>query len=249
MKRIAIIDDESNARQLLVSILKNHCPEVELVGEANSVASGIHLIRQTKPDAVLLDISMGDGTCFDLLDQISNLDFKVIFTTAFDDFAIRAFRYNALDYLLKPLIPKDLVAAINRIENVSSEIYTQQIKNLLEDARQKKHSKIVLSSQEEFIFIQIDQIVHLHSEGNYTTFYLFNKKRIVVSRPIGEFEELLPENSFFRIHQSYIVNIAFVKKIMKEEGGGVVMEDDSQLPISRRRKSDFLDYARRYVEN
>lgn len=249
MKRIAIIDDESNARQLLVSILKNYCPEVELVGEANSVASGIHLIRQTKPDAVLLDISMEDGTGFDLLDQFPNLDFKVIFTTAFDDFAIRAFRYNALDYLLKPIVPKELVPAIKRIENASSEIYTQQIKNLLEDARQKKHSKIVLSSQEEFVFIQIDQIIHLHSEGNYTTFYLLNKEKVMVSRPIGEFEEILPENLFFRIHQSYLINITFVKKIMKEEGGGVVMEDDSQLPISRRRKSDFLDYARRYVNN
>lgn len=240
MKQIVIIDDETDARQALRTLITQLCPEVEIVGEADGVESGFVLIRQRKPQGVLLDISMEDGSGFDLLDKFPNPDFQVIFTTAHDDFALRAFRYHALDYLLKPIIPAELAQAIDRLEPDVPADYPARILHLLESNKAQKIDNITLSTHEGIVFLNLKQIVRLESDGSYTTFFLQNKERHLVARPMREFEELLPAECFFKLHQSHIVNLSFVKKLLKEDGGYANMVDGSMVPIARRRKDDFI---------
>lgn len=247
MKRIAIIDDEAHARQFLRTLIAKLCPEVEIVGEADGVGTGLQLIRQTHPDAVLLDISMEDGSGFDLLDFFPQLNFKVIFTTAHDEFALRAFHYAAIDYLLKPIQPKELMRALERVREVQMEMYSEKMRHLLDNVRQQRPLKITLQTLEGLTLLKLDSILYLTSENTYTTFFLKGGERMVVSKSIGEFEALLPGDSFFRIHQSYLVNLAFVRKILKDDGGSVVMEDGTNLPLARRRKDEFLETARRFA--
>jgi two-component system LytT family response regulator len=240
MKRIAIIDDEPDARQALSTLLTTFCPEVDICGEADSVASAFVLLRQTQPQAILLDISLGDGTGFDLLDKFPQLPFQVIFTTAHDDFALKAFRYHALDYLLKPINPVELAAAIDRVQKAPPADYPTRISHLLESHRTQQLSKITLTTQQEIIFVKIDQIVHLESEGSYTTFHLLNKERHLISHPLKTFEEMLPVADFFKLHQSHLINLSHVKSVLREDGGYVLMEDGNKIPIARRRKEEFL---------
>ncbi len=245
MKRIAIIDDEPDARQALRTMLTMLCPDVEICGEAHSVEHAYALIRQTQPQGILLDISMEDGTGFDLLDKFSKPGFQVVFTTAHDEFALKAFRYHALDYLLKPIDPAALAQAMDRIEMTAPDDFPTRISSLLESVRSRQLTKITLSSQEGMIFLQLDQIVHLESEGSYTTFYLMNRERHLIVRPMKDFETLLPADTFFRLHQSHIVNLNFVSKILREDGGYALLADGFKVPIARRRKDEFLDALQR----
>lgn len=244
MKRIAIIDDEPDARQLLRAMIDSLCPDVEICGEADGVQSAYVLIRQTRPHGILLDISMEDGTGFDLLEQFPHPTFQAIFTTAHDEFALKAFRYHALDYLLKPINPVELAQAIDRVKVEVPEDYPARISKLLESARSGQLNKITLTSQEGMAFLRLDQIIRLESDASYTTFYLLNQERQVVSRPMKDFETLLPEDEFFKLHQSHIVNLSFVKKILREEGGYALMEDGCKVPVARRRKEEFLELMR-----
>ncbi len=253
MKRIAIIDDEYDARESLRMLITSLCPDVEICGEADSVAEGYAMIRQTNPEGVLLDISLEDGTGFDLLDKFPQTTFQVIFTTAHDEFALKAFRYHALDYLLKPINPVDLAQSIDRVKNKPPEDFSTRISNLLESTRTGELRKLTLTSQEGMIFLRLDQIAHLESEGSYTTFYLLNQERHVVSRPLKEFEDILPTNEFFKLHQSHLVNLSLVKKVLREEGGYALMENGCKVPIARRRKEEFLEVMRqrfqRYIRD
>ena len=244
MKRIALVDDEADARQLLRSMISSLCPDVEVCGEADSVESAYVLIRQTQPHVVLLDISLEDENGFDLLDKFPQPTFQVIFTTAHDEFALKAFRYHALDYLLKPINPVELAQAIDRVKQEVIPNFQAKISNLLESTRNKQLNKITLNSQEGMVFLRLDQIIRIESEGSYSTFYLLNQERHVVSRPMREFEELLPKDLFFKLHQSHLINLAFVKKILREEGGYALMEEGCKVPIARRRKDEFLEAMR-----
>ncbi len=244
MKRIALVDDEADARQLLRSMISSLCPDVEVCGEAGSVESAYVLIRQTQPHVVLLDISLEDENGFDLLDKFPHPTFQVIFTTAHDEFALKAFRYHALDYLLKPINPVELAQAIDRVKQEVIPNFQAKISNLLESTRNKQLNKITLNSQEGMVFLRLDQIIRIESEGSYSTFYLLNQERHVVSRPMREFEELLPKDLFFKLHQSHLINLAFVKKILREEGGYALMEEGCKVPIARRRKDEFLEAMR-----
>ena len=244
MKRIAIVDDEADARQLLRSMITSLCPDVEICGEAECVASAYVLIRQTQPHAVLLDISLEEENSFDLLDKFKQPDFQVIFTTAHNEFALKAFRYHALDYLLKPINPVELAQTIDRVQEETSSNYPNRVKNLLESTRSGQLNKIALSSQEGMVFLRLDQIIRVESEGSYSTFYLQNQERHVVSRPMREFEDLLPKELFFKLHQSHLINLTFVKKILREEGGYALMEEGGKVPIARRRKDEFLEAMR-----
>jgi two-component system LytT family response regulator len=244
MKRIVIIDDEPDARQALKTLIARLCPEAEVIGEADGVQSGFVLIRQCKPQAVLLDISMEDGSGFDLLDKFPKPDFQVIFTTAHDDFALRAFRYHALDYLLKPINPTELAQAIDRLEPALPADYSERILHLLESNKTQKLENITLSTQEGIVFLALNQIIRLESDGSYTTFILPNGERHLVSRPMRDFEALLPEANFCKVHQSHIINLSFVKKLLKEDGGYAQMADGSLVPIARRRKEDFIHAIR-----
>ena len=243
MERVIIIDDETNAREHLRNLIEEHCPQLQVIGEADGVESGFRLIREVQPQAIFLDISMRDGTGFHLLDKFDRHTFQVIFQTAFDEFAIKAFRYNAVDYLLKPVSANELVKAARKIvasQDQDHPAITQQLFNLIDSAKKQKFEKIVLHSSEGMHFVKVADIQHLQADANYTTFYLTSGEKITVTKTIKTFEELLPESSFFRPHQSYIVSLDCVSKILKEDGGYALMEDGSKIPISRRKKDQFI---------
>ncbi|MFZ4463168.1 MAG: LytR/AlgR family response regulator transcription factor [Bacteroidales bacterium] len=237
MIRTLIIDDEQNARLALKSLLVSLAPEIQVIGEAGDVASGLELISQNRPDLVFLDVQMPDGTGFDLLEQIPEPAFKVIFVSAFDRFAVTAFRFSAIDYLLKPVQADDLLHALDKIDK-GNESQTAKIKVLL--GNRSGIEKIVLPSLDELLFVKVDEIIRCESDNNYTYFYLSGNERILVSRTLKDYEELLEPMGFFRIHKSSMINLRFLKKYKKGEGGTVTMEDGTQLEVSRRRKDDFL---------
>ena len=241
MKSI-IIDDEAKARAALRLSLQNFCPSVEVVGEADGVDSGWKIIKEKEPQVVFLDIHINGGIGFELLDKFTEPLFNVIFITAYDEFALKAFRYNAMDYLLKPIDPDELIEAVKKIsQQKSSDILSEQINNLLEFSQKKVFDKIALTTLEGTNFLKLKDIIKLSSDGSYTTFYTYSGEELTVSRGIKEYETLLPPDTFCRIHQSYMVNVDFVKKILKEDGGYVLLENDDKVPISRRKKNDLME--------
>lgn len=242
MKRIAIIDDEADARESLRNLL-DLCPGVAFCGEAEGVASGFELIKNARPDAVLLDISIDGGTGFDLLDRFPMPPCRVIFITAHDEFALRAFRYHALDYLLKPILPRDLLLALERISVPQpTGDFARKVSSMLGDVRQHQLEKIALHTQEGLVFLRLDSIVRLQSEGSYTTFFTASKERYTVSKNIKDYEEMLPAEQFCRVHQSHIVHFSFVKKYLRADGGCLEMEDGYQVPIAQRRRAEILKW-------
>lgn len=240
--KIIIVDDEAACRAIIRRFLAMQGPDVQILGEASSVGEGEQLLREKKPDLLLLDVQMEDGTGFDLLDRFPKLTFNVVFTTAHDDFAIRAFRYHAIDYLLKPVDPDELATAIRKArEHQDLKTFQGQIAELVRTAADKIFDRITLPTGEGPVFARTNDLVRMETYGNYTFVYLAGGERHLVSRNLKEFEEILPHPEFFRIHQSHLVNTAFVKKFLKEDGGYAVLQDGAKVPVSRRRKDAFLD--------
>jgi two-component system LytT family response regulator len=238
--KIAIIDDEDFARDVLRNFITADFPDVRIVGEAHGVESGLRLLTNVATDLVFLDVKMQDGTAFDLLAKIPQPNFNVIFVTAYDSFAFKAFQFNAIDYLLKPIDPDALIRAIQKYKkHYQNNQFSQRLENLMSSVSSKKLDRITLSSSEGMVFLRLEQIIRLESDGNYTSFFTSNDK-IVVSKTIKEYEGILPEDVFCRIHQSHIVNTNFISKFLKEDGGHALMEDGSKLPVSRRRKEALL---------
>ncbi len=239
---VLIVDDEADARSVLKSYLADYCPNHHLAGEAANVLEAFRKIRELKPDLLLLDIQMADGEGFDLLDMFSSHPFHVIFTTAHDEFALKAFKYSAVDYLLKPIAPEDFVRALEKAELKHSQDQLFHLMKMMEGKGKKESfDKIALPSQDGLTILSLKEITHLESDGCYTTFYAKDGQRTVVSRSIKEFEELLPDDQFFRVHVSHIVNLDFVKKYLKEDGGYAVLQNGLKIPIARRRKEEFLE--------
>jgi two-component system LytT family response regulator len=239
MFRAVIVDDESKARNALKHLLEKNCSQIQVVGEADGVKAGISLIRAEEPDVVFLDVQMPDGTGFDLLEQINKVDFKIIFASAYDKFAIQAFKFSAVDYLQKPVEAEELINACLRL---SEEKQYSEINKKLEVLLSNRNSfdKIALPSLEGITFVRIKEIIRCESDNNYTNIFLINGQKIIVSKTLKEYDEMLNPFNFFRIHKSHLINIGFLQKYKKGEGGYVVMEDGAELEVSRRRKEDFL---------
>ncbi len=237
--RAIVVDDEEKARASLMGLLNNFFEDIEVVGEADGVQSGKRIITEKKPDLLFLDVQMQDGTGFDLLAEIDRSNIHVIFVSAHDYFAITAIKFSAVDYLVKPVDPSDLQRAIDKIRQQKSLGEVQKKLDLLLN-NLNKIEKIALPSTSGIEFVKIDEIVRCEAESNYTTFYLINGEKILVSKTLKEFDEILSEKGFFRIHKSVIINMKYLKKYIKGEGGTVIMEDGSELLVSRRRKEDFL---------
>ena len=233
-----IIDDESTARSTLRTFLNQYCPTIEIVGEADSVKNAKESIYAQQPALVFLDIAMQDGTGFDLLNQIPKPTFQIVFVTAFDDQAIKAFEYNAIDYLLKPLHPDQLIRVVQKAKNqVNQQGLVQNLTHLLQQINTPhKTKRISLATQEGMIVLDLEEICHLQSEGSYTTVYYGNCEKVVISKLLKDFERLLPPSNFFRTHQSHIINIHCIRKILKEEGGMVLLKNGKKIPVSRRKK-------------
>lgn len=245
--RVALVDDEPASRTVLRDYLRTYLPGSSVIGEAGGVAEAEQMLLNHETDLVLLDVQMEDGTGFDLLDRFTTWNFNVIFTTAHDEFAVRAFRYNAIDYLLKPIVAEDFVLAVNKAKaQTDHDFRQQQIAQLLETTNQKKFDRITLYTTDGPVFARTDEILRLETYGNYSFVYLANGERLLVSRNLKEFEEMLHEPQFFRVHQSHMVNTSLVKKVIKDEGGQAVMKDGSKIPVARRRKEEFLSLMKKY---
>jgi len=239
--KVILVEDEKRVRRSLINVLKLHCPEITVVAEAEDVSSGIEAIKANAPDIVLMDIQMPDGTGFDILNHLKPLTFKVIFITAFDQHAVHAFKFSAIDYLLKPVVPQELVNALKRAEgqlvaensNTKLDVF---MNNMSELAYERK--KIVLNSQEKMHVVSIKDIVSCEADGNYVKFHLLENKEIMVSRPLKEFDEMLSPFGFFRSHHSHLVNLSLIDRVEKNDGT-IIMKDGSAVLISARRNADL----------
>lgn len=241
MLNAVVIDDEMYCRDTVTHLLKEYFPDIKVVAESDSVAKGLIAILQNKPDLLLLDIELIDGTGFDLLSQLPEHDFQLVFITAFDHFAIQAIKHSAIDYLLKPLDPVLFVKAIEkaRKQNQNKELLKNQINVINENS--KGFQRIALPTRDGFRFIKLENVLYCKSENNYTWFYLRNSEKILVTKTLKEYAEVLSEEKFVRIHQSYLINIDFVEEYIKGEGGSVIMSDGKEITVSRRKKDLFLN--------
>lgn len=244
MIRAVLIDDEPKNISILEKMLDQFCPEVEVVGTAGESRSGAAIIRHEKPELVFLDIEMPYGNAFDLLDALKPLDFEVIFVTAFDNYMLKAFKYSALDYLLKPVDIAELKAAVDNVihRKKSRHVDMQQLELLLSSLKNPRMpiERLALPSQDGLELHNINDIVRCEAQRGYTYIYLQSGQKILSSRNIKEFEEMLPETVFFRVHNSHIVNLNFVKKYQKGRGGFIEMTDGTQLEVAIRRKDELL---------
>lgn len=246
-----VIDDDANLRNGLKSLLATYAPEIDVIGEADSVKTGVLIIQALQPQVVFMDIQLGDGNGFDILEQLADKNGKstshIVFVTAYEEYAIKAFRFSALDFLLKPIDPEELEKVIGKIKQVveKKDNYAH-IDLLLENIRKKvdNFKRIALSTSDGIHLFEISDIIRCESEDNYTKFYLKNSKPVLISKTLKEYEELLTEHGFERIHQSHLINLAYLKSYIKRDGGYVVMSDNSNLPISQRKKDRLQELLR-----
>ncbi|MEQ9375565.1 MAG: LytTR family DNA-binding domain-containing protein [Imperialibacter sp.] len=241
--RTLVIDDESAFIGNLEAMLEAKPNDIQLVGAARSVEEGLQKIDELEPDLVFLDIQMEDGTGFDLLQRCDRRDFKVVFVTAYDQFAIEAFRFSAIDYLLKPVVSDDLWAAVDKAKlEMEKSKFEFQISILMDNIHElsKDKKKLVLREAETLHVIKLEEILWCTAEGSYTTFHLIDGQKIMVSTHLKEYEAMLEKNGFFRVHRSYLVNVGKIKKFDKREGGIIYLEGNVTLPVSVRKKERLL---------
>ena len=241
--KIAIIDDEEDARRILKKYLERYFPELQLIGEADSVQSGIQLITEFKPEIILLDIRMNDGTGFDLIDGLSSFIPKIIFTTAYDEYAIKAFKYKAIDYLLKPIDTDSFKESINYLLKESSEeslVKSAQILSEVDD----NNKKIAIPTLDGINFLELDTVFYIQADASYSTIFLNNNQTILVSKPLKFFADKLEsiQSGFIRTHKSFLVNSYYIETYHKNNGGGIILKNGKELPISRNRKEEIVGF-------
>jgi two-component system LytT family response regulator len=238
-----IIDDELHCIETLSLLLKEYCPDVQVVEHCRSAKNALDAIEKFKPDLVFLDIEMPVMNGFEMLEQFSEISFAIIFTTSYDQYAIKAIRFSALDYLLKPVDPKELVVAVHKVQARKYHPSAEQFHMLLNKIQSKENgfNKIAVPTSEGFELIPTDLIISCEADDNYTYFYIKNKKKVIACRSLKEVEELLEGfSSFIRVHHSYLVNLNEVTKYVRGEGGYLVMSDGSTVNVSRSRKDALL---------
>ncbi len=237
-----IIDDEKHCREGLFIMLSKYCPEVEVVAQCSSTTAAIQAIVKFQPHLIFLDIEMPGMNGFELLENCKGYDFKVIFTTAYNEYAIQAIRHSALDYLLKPVDKTELVQAVTKAKAAQQPSTSERIARLLESIESRKATeRIALTTFDGMIVIEIRDILYCESENNYTRFHLVSGKVILVSKTLKKVEELLSnESDFLRIHHSFIINIRYVERYLKGDGGEICLTNGKSLPVSRTKKQEFL---------
>lgn len=238
-----LVDDDANLRKGMKAMLEKYAPDMRILGEAENVADAITVISNTNPQVVFLDIQLSEGTGFDILEKLTEvhgkISFQVVFITAHEQYAIKAFRFSALDFLLKPVDPEELQKVVEKIKiTLQKNENFEHIELLLENIRKKADNfkRIALSTSDGIHLFNINDIIRCESEDNYTKFFLKNGKSILISKTLKEYEELLSEHGFERIHQSHLINLAYLKSYIRKDGGYIVMTDNSHLPISQRKK-------------
>jgi len=241
MIKAIIIDDIEQARITLKKDLETYAPDVQVIAEANGVIEGAKLLKTIQPDVLFLDIQMQDGSGFDLLDILKEISFKIIFITASDAHAIKAFRYAAIDYLLKPVDPDELVEALKKLreeklnENEKYKLLNESLKN-----HQKPHSRLALHTQDKIHIVNIQDIVRCESNVNYTEFHFTGGKKLLVTKTLKEFEDLLCDQGFYRVHQSHLINTKYIKEFIKTDGGYLIMSEGTNVPVSTRKRPEVM---------
>ena len=244
MIKALIVEDETQSRQLLNTLITKYCTDIQVVDTAANVEQAMQAINKHQPDLVFLDITMPDGTGFDLLEKMSPIKFDVIFTTATDKYAINAIKYSALDYLLKPIDVEELKYSVSKLIQKRSQLNTvENLAHLLQNLKQSNESyqKITLPTGTAYEIIYIKDIVRCEAEGSYSMFYMINGKRLLVTAGLKHYEDLLPQKEFMRIHHHHLININHVIRYIKINGGFAVMSDNTEIEISRRKKDEFLE--------
>lgn len=252
MINCVLIDDDKQLRLGLKTLLQKYNPELTVIGEADSKQNGIEVLENLKPQVVFLDIQLLDGTGFDILESYlkrnGKLNFQVVFVTAHEQYALKAFKFSASDYILKPIDPDDLHVAINKIKlNINQTNNSENIDLLLENLK-KNHDnfkRIALSTQESIHLFEINDIIRCESLDNYTKFYIKNSKPILISKTLKDYEDLLSDYGFERIHQSHLINLSYLKSYVKADGGYVIMWDNANIPVSQRKKDRLQEIIKR----
>jgi len=242
MIQAIIIDDEQHCIDSLRADLSGHCPSVTVVDVCHSGKEGILAVHKHKPQLVFLDVEMPWMNGFEMLELLEHIDFSIIFTTAYDRFAARAFRISAVDYLLKPVDVRDLAAAVNKVESrIKTADGVGNIQNLLNNiALPVAQQKVAFPFRDGYEFIPLESILYCEAEGSYTSIHLINNKHMLVSRTLGDVEEMLPAEFFIRIHNSTLVNIGAVTHYVRTDGGFVMLKDGGRLAVSKGRKDSVL---------
>jgi len=252
MKRLrtVIIDDETDAVDFITSIIDEYCTGLEVAGKAFNVAQGVEVINKLKPDLIFLDVEMPNGTGFDLLARFPEKNFDVIFITAFNHYAIKAIKFSAVDYILKPINISEFIEAVNRvIQKKGSSPYTgnENFEALLENIRSAHPTRLVIPTSDGREYLNPNDIIRIEADRSYSWFFINGKRKILVSKHLKEFQELLNDRNFFRPHNSHLINLDFVRKYVRLDGGYIEMSDGSQVPVSRNRKDLFLAHMSRYT--
>lgn len=239
--RTIIIEDERKSLLTLLTLLDRHCPEILVVDNANCVEAGIRVIEELKPELVFLDIAMPDGDAFDLLNRIGKVDFEIIFITAYNDFALKAFEFSALHYLLKPINYVELQDAVQRYLKIRPDNSIQSRLDILNGSMKNRFDKISLPSNDGLIIVEIKDIVRLEAAGNYSTVFLSQGETIIVTKTLNQFEDILAGLDFVRVHNTHLINLRFVKKYQRGQGGVVTMHNGTVIAVSRTRKNEFME--------
>ena len=235
-----IIDDEKYSRENILAELQPYNYLLNFIGEANSVANAVQQINSLRPDLIFLDINLGDGMGFDVLEQISFRDLQIIFVTAYDEYAIKAFKFNALDYILKPINKVDVQRVIEKIIKRKKN-QMQYIDEILKNLKDPIPKRIAIPSNDGLTLIELNQIVRCQSDGNYTLIFLSHNQKITASKTLKYFDDLFENSGFERVHHSHLVNVNHIKKYINSDGGILKMSDDSIVPISQRKKTYVLN--------
>jgi two-component system, LytTR family, response regulator len=238
-----------NNIHFLQSLLQENCTALDIIETASNANIGLQMIQELQPQLVFMDIDMPGMTGFELLKKLEPLNFEVIFVTAYNQYALEAFDYNAVGYITKPIITEKLVAAVDKaVEKISSKKYTEHIFTLLENVQQKNvNDKIALPTMQGLQFVKTDCILYIESSGNYCNFFLSDNTKIMVSRQLGEYEKLLPVDAFIRIHDKHIINLTCIKEYIKGTGGEVVLENGTRLIVASRRKDELLSRFEKWL--
>lgn len=241
MIKTIIIDDNLRARKAVSSILMKHCTNVRVVAEADSVKSGIESIKQHNPDLVLLDIQLSDGTGFTLLENLRDFHFKVVFITAYEEYAVRAIRLSALDYIVKPINPFELISAIQKATEALTQGQLNLKLNALLDNRQKDEKRIILKTVDSLFVAKVREITRCQANGNYTSIHFNNGTKLLVSKTLKEFDEILCHYNFFRVHIAHLISLSYIERCEKEKDGFLFMKDGTSIPVARNRKQPLFE--------
>lgn len=238
-----VIDNEKDIRKSVIDLIAAFCPDITEIGESDGVQAGIQMVKEFRPEILFLDVELGDGTGMELLNQLGKIDFPVIFITAHNKYAVDAFRFSAIDFLLKPIDPEELMRSVERVKtqnNIRLSEQLQVLKDIISNTLNHE-KKIVLRDSASIYFVKVSDIIRCESDRSYTSFIIKDQKDIVVSKGIKDFEELLEQFGFIRTHQSHLVNISKIVRFDKVDGGHLVMENGHQVPVSQRKKDEVIE--------